>query len=242
MKNTDTTKSKMADIIKVDFDKEILYSTSIPVDPDDEMGEFTVAQIMLKRTPTLLAYVAEKTGYNPFTLSRFFIFMDKYFYDAVNWAVENGITTGTDATHFSPDDLTDRAQFVTFLWRAAGSPEPTGDASAFQDVASDKYYAKAVAWAIENGITNGLTASEFGPTVPVTRAHVVTFLYRFAKATGTYSSDFVDLKKGDFYEDAAGWAVENGITTGIDATHFNPDGPAVRAQTITFLYRYFTKQ
>lgn len=167
--------------------------------------------------------------------------MDKYYYDAVNWAVANGITTGTDATHFSPDALTDRAQFVTFLWRAAGSPEPTGDASTFKDVSSDKYYAKAVAWAVENGITNGLEADQFGPTVPVSRAHVVTFLYRFAKAAGTYSSDFVDLKKGDFYEDAAGWAVENGITTGIDATHFNPDGPAVRAQTITFLYRYFTK-
>ena len=164
---------------------------------------------------------------------------DAYYYDAVLWAAENGITDGVDETHFAPDATCTRAQIVTFLWRAAGCPEPES-LSSFADVPADSYYAKAVAWAVEQGITVGTGDGKFSPDAPCTRAQCVAFLWR---AQGTpdaaEGNPFIDVAEGTFYTDAVLWAAENGITLGTDAesTTFSPDGDCTRAQIVTFLYR-----
>ena len=163
---------------------------------------------------------------------------DAYYSDAVTWAVAKDVTTGTDETHFSPKVPCTRAQMVTFLWRASGSPEPAGDASKFTDVAAGSYYEKAVAWAIENGITKGVSETEFAPNDTVTRAQTVTFLYRYAGASAEASSVFVDVPKDAWYAEAVTWAAAEGITKGVDATHFAPNDNCVRAQIVTFLYRF----
>ena len=163
---------------------------------------------------------------------------DAYYYKAVLWAVEKGVTTGTDATHFSPDAKCTRAQMVTFLWRAAGSPEPT-DAAAFTDVKADAYYAKAVAWAAENGVTTGTGAGAFSPDETVTREQTVTFLFRAMKGAASGENPFADVAKDAFYTDAVTWAVANGITNGTSATTFGTADDCLRAQIVTFLYRAY---
>ncbi len=161
-----------------------------------------------------------------------------WFTDAVAWAVAQGITNGTDETHFSPDVPCTRAQMVTFLWRAAGKPEPAGGEMPFQDVAKGSYYEKAVLWAVEQGITQGVSETEFAPDATVTRAQTVTFLYRFAGAHTKAAAVFADVPVDSWYAEAVTWAVENKITRGTGDTTFSPDDACVRAQIVTFLYRY----
>ena len=162
-----------------------------------------------------------------------------FFHDSVLWAVEHGITAGLSADTFGPLAACNRAQVVTFLWRAAGCPEPTVTENPFADVAKGSFYEKAVLWAVENGITAGLTADTFGPNVVCNRAQVVAFLYRAngSPAPKTTGNPFVDVKEKDFYYAPVLWALENGVTAGSDANHFNPLGQCQRAQVVTFLYR-----
>ena len=154
-------------------------------------------------------------------------------------AAQKGITGGMSDTLFAPNAACPRAQIVTFLWRTAGSPEPSA-LSSFADVPADAYYAKAVAWAVENGITVGTTAATFSPDDTCTRAHGVTFLYRAAKATASVgASAFTDVADSAYYADAVKWATEQGITKGISSTLFGPDETCTRAQIVTFLYRLY---
>ena len=161
-----------------------------------------------------------------------------YFYEAVKWAVKNGITTGVGNDLFAPEQPCTRAQIVTFLWRAAGSPEPK-TASSFTDVSASAYYAKAVAWAVENGITNGMTETTFAPDATCTRGQSVTFLYRALKGTASGSANFTDVKSDAFYADAISWAVANNVTNGTSNTTFSPNADCTRAEIVTFLYRAY---
>ena len=162
-----------------------------------------------------------------------------YFYEAVKWAVKNGITTGVGNDLFAPEQPCTRAQIVTFLWRAAGSPEPKGTAAGMTDVVSGSYYEKAVAWAIENGITTGTTATTFSPDATCTRGQSVTFLYRALKGTASGSANFTDVKSDAFYADAINWAVANNVTNGTSNTTFSPNADCTRAEIVTFLYRAY---
>ncbi len=159
-----------------------------------------------------------------------------YYYDAVKWAVENGITDGVGNGLFAPNAACTRAQIVTFLWRAAGSPEPKS-MNSFTDVAADAYYAKAVAWAVENGITTGTAADKFSPNAPCTRAQAVTFLFRAAKASATGAPAFSDVAANAYYAEAVKWAVDNGVTDGVGNGKFAPNDACTRAQIVTFLWR-----
>lgn len=161
-----------------------------------------------------------------------------YFADAVKWAVDKGVTNGLSDTMFGPYESCTRAQIVTFLWRAAGSPEPK-TASSFTDVPASAYYAKAVAWAIENGITNGMTETTFAPNATCTRGQSVTFLYRALKGTASGSTNFTDVKSDAFYTDAINWAVANNVTNGTSNTTFSPNADCTRAEIVTFLYRAY---
>ena len=161
-----------------------------------------------------------------------------YFYEAVKWAVDKGITNGLSDTMFGPYESCTRAQIVTFLWRAAGSPEPK-TASSFTDVPASAYYAKAVAWAVENGITNGMTETTFAPDATCTRGQSVTFLYRALKGTASGSTNFTDVKSDAFYADAISWAVANNVTNGTSNTTFSPNADCTRAEIVTFLYRAY---
>ena len=164
---------------------------------------------------------------------------DSFYIDPVLWAVEKGITTGATATTFNPNGQCQRAQVVTFLWRAAGSPEPTGKDNPFQDVKETDFYYKAVLWAVEKGITNGLTADTFGPCALCNRAQVVTFLYRAMGEPEVTATEhpFTDVAEDQFYFKAMLWAVGNGITNGLTTTTFGPTAICNRAQVVTFLYR-----
>ena len=161
-----------------------------------------------------------------------------YFYDAVNWAVEKGITTGTSATTFSPNATCTRAQIVTFLWRASGSPEPKTASNPFTDVAANAYYCKAVLWAVENGITTGTSATTFSPDAPCTRAQGVTFLWRAngSKAASAAAS-FTDVASDAYYAPAVAWAAEQNVTGGVGNGLFSPDTTCTRAQNVSMLYR-----
>lgn len=162
-----------------------------------------------------------------------------YFYEAVKWAVKNGITTGVGNDLFAPEQPCTRAQIVTFLWRAAGSPEPKGTAAGMTDVVSGSYYEKAVAWAIENGITTGTTATTFSPDATCTRGQSVTFLHRALKGSASGSTNFTDVASDAFYADAVNWAVANNVTNGTSATTFSPNSDCTRAEIVTFLYRAY---
>lgn len=165
-----------------------------------------------------------------------------YYYDAVKWAVEKGITEGTSAETFSPHASCTRAQMVTFLWRAAGSPEPTITEHSFSDLDPSAYYYKAVLWAIEQGITVGTTKTTFSPDVTVSRAQMVTFLARASKAnTADSSSRFTDVADGTWYTAAVNWASDNGVTNGVGGGKFGPDADCTRAQSVTMLYRIYSK-
>ena len=198
-------------------------------------------------TGKLIPYVDDGTDYIPGVIdgnSGSFNFHDvsrfDYFYDAVKWAAENGIASGTGRYTFSPDAVCTRAQTVTFLWRAAGSPMPRYRTCAFTDVDARDYYYNAVLWAVEQGITTGLTATTFGPDVTVSRGQVATFLYRAASASKPNTfNPFTDVKTTAYNYDAILWAYDNRITTGTSDTTFSPDASCTRAQIVTFLYRYY---
>ena len=162
---------------------------------------------------------------------------DAYFYEAVKWAVKNGITNGVGDNLFAPGQPCTRSQIVTFLWRAAGSPEPKGTAAGMTDVVPGSYYAKAVAWAVENGITTGTAEGKFSPDATCTRAQAVTFLARAQNATATGKTAFSDVPADSYFADAVAWAQANGVTTGTSETTFSPDNDCTRAQIVTFLYR-----
>lgn len=165
-----------------------------------------------------------------------------YYYDAVLWAVGKGITNGTSATTFSPDGICTRAQTVTFLWRAMGSPEPDDASCPFTDVSQDAYYYKAVLWAAEKGITIGTSSTTFSPNDTVTRGQTVAFLWRTAdKPVVNTANPFGDVKNDDYYANAVLWAVSDGITTGTGTSTFSPIDGCTRAQIVTFLYRYLSK-
>ena len=174
------------------------------------------------------------------TMLNFFVDVkaSDYYYDAVLWAAQNGITSGTDAEHFSPNQPCTRAQIVTFLWRAAGSPEPKA-MSSFSDVSADSYYAKAVAWAVENGITTGTGDGKFSPDATCTRAQSVTFLFRAIGKLVDSKAEFSDVLTDSYYASAVAWAVENGVTNGIGDGLFGPDNSCTRAQIVTFLFRAY---
>ena len=160
-----------------------------------------------------------------------------YYAPAVNWAVEKGVTEGTSATTFSPDAACTRAQIVTFLYRAAGSPAVKSTVNPFTDVTASDYYYNAVLWAVENGITTGTSETTFSPNKSCTRAQCVTFLYRAVGSAATAKASFTDVSADAYYAPAVDWAVEKGVTTGTSATTFSPDDACTRAQIVTFLYR-----
>ena len=163
---------------------------------------------------------------------------DAYYYEAVKWAAKKGITGGTGDGTFNPNGSCTRAHIVTFLWRAAGSPAPKSTVS-FADVPADSYYAKAVAWAVENGITLGTGDGTFSPNATCTRAQSVTFLYRALGTAPTTVNGFTDVTADAFYADAVAWAVESGVTNGTSASTFSPNNGCTRAQIVTFLYRAY---
>ena len=198
-------------------------------------------------TGTLVPYVDDGMDYIPGVIggnTGSFNFHDvsrlDYFYDAVKWAAENGIASGTGRYTFSPNAVCTRAQTVTFLWRAAGSPLPRYRVCPFTDVQPSDYYYNAVLWAVEQGITTGLNATTFGPDVTVTRGQVATFLYRAASAAKPSTfNPFTDVKTTAYNYNAILWAYDNRITTGTSDTTFSPDAYCTRAQIVTFLYRYY---
>lgn len=186
------------------------------------------------RVTVEVAFVPEGTQVSPFVD----VPASAYYYDAVQWAVANGITQGTTATTFSPNNPCTRAQVVTFLWRVNGSPTPQTNENPFTDVSEGAYYADAVLWAVEQGITTGTTATTFSPDNPCTRAQVAAFLWRSEDTPEVAgASGFTDVAEDAYYADAVAWAVANGVTQGTTATTFSPNNPCTRAQIVTFLYR-----
>lgn len=202
-----------------------------------------VTKVTLTANTTVYAKWTETPGevtktnelQNPFTD----VANSDYYYDAVQWAVEKEITSGTSDNSFSPSRICTRGQMVAFLWRAMGSPEPAATNSPFVDVSQGAYYYKAVLWAVENKITAGTTATTFAPTATVTRGQTVTFLWRAAgKPAATMANPYTDISKGVYNYDAVLWAAEKGITQGTTSTTFSPNTPCTRAQIVTFLHRY----
>ena len=191
----------------------------------------------VSRTHTIEVIFMKANG-NPQTGVFVDVATGSYYEDAVDWAVENGITKGTDDTHFSPDGICTRAQAVTFLWRAAGSPEPETRTMPFTDVPVGSYYYDAVLWAVENGITKGTSDTTFSPNMTCTRAQIVTFLWRSEKSPAAgRANPFADVKSDAYYADAVLWAVKENITKGTTNTTFSPDADCTRAQIVTFLWR-----
>ena len=191
----------------------------------------------VRRTHTIEVIFMKANG-NPQTGVFVDVATGSYYEDAVDWAVENGITQGTDDTHFSPDGICTRAQAVTFLWRAAGSPKPETRTMPFTDVPAGSYYYDAVLWAVENDITKGTSDTTFSPNMTCTRAQIVAFLWRSEKspAAGT-ANPFADVKSDAYYADAVLWAVKENITKGTTSTTFSPNADCTRAQIVTFLWR-----
>ena len=178
-----------------------------------------------------MSVMAQGEGFTEVTESDFF-------YEPVMWAVEEGITNGISETAFGPYALCNRAQIVTFLWRANGSPKAEKVVNPFMDVKKGDFWYDAALWALENGITNGIGEYVFGANEPCTRAQAVSFLYRAAgKPEYDAENPFVDLEEGSFYYDAALWALSEGITTGATETTFDPEGKCLRASVVTFLWR-----
>ena len=191
----------------------------------------------VSRTHTIEVIFMKANG-NPQTGVFVDVATGSYYEDAVDWAVENGITKGTDDTHFSPDGICTRAQAVTFLWRTAGSPASKTSTMPFTDVPVGSYYYDAVLWAVENGITKGTSDTTFSPNMTCSRAQIVTFLWRSEKspAAGT-ANPFADVKSTAYYADAVLWAVKENITKGTTSTTFSPNADCTRAQIVTFLWR-----
>ena len=164
---------------------------------------------------------------------------NSFYYTPVYWALDNGITTGTSSTTFSPFNSCTRGEFVTFLWRAAGCPKPEMEEDPFTDVPSGKYYTDAVLWAYENEITTGVGEGIFAPSAIVSRAQVVTFIWRYMECPDAEEETcpFSDVSSGSYYYEPVMWAAQNGVTTGTSATKFSPNDVCSRAQVVTFLYR-----
>lgn len=191
----------------------------------------------VRRTHTIEVIFMKANG-NPQTGVFVDVATGSYYEDAVDWAVENGITKGTDDNHFSPDGICTRAQAVTFLWRAAGSPKPEPRAMPFTDVPVGSYYYDAVLWAVENGITKGTSDTTFSPNMTCTRAQIVAFLWRSEKSPAAgIANPFADVKSTAYYADAVLWAVKENITKGTTSTTFSPNADCTRAQIVTFLWR-----
>ena len=191
----------------------------------------------VSRTHTIEVIFMKANG-NPQTGVFVDVATGSYYEDAVDWAVENGITKGTDDTHFSPDGICTRAQAVTFLWRTAGSPKPETRTMPFTDVPVGSYYYDAVLWAVENGITKGTSDTTFSPNMTCSRAQIVTFLWRSEKSpTAGTANPFADVKSTAYYADAVLWAVKENITKGTTSTTFSPNADCTRAQIVTFLWR-----
>lgn len=167
--------------------------------------------------------------------------LESYYIAPMTWAVEQGITNGTTELTFAPEDTCTRSQMVTFLWRAAGCPEPETEVCPFDDVDQDAYYTKAVLWASENGITNGVGDGKFAPNRSVTRGQMATILYRYMGENIFGNNPFTDVGPGNYYFEAVRWAYRSGITKGLTATSFGPDDPCTRSQIVTFLYRAFAE-
>lgn len=166
-----------------------------------------------------------------------------YYYDAVLWAVGSKVTSGTDESHFSPNETCTRAQVISFLWRAAGRPEPESARNPFRDVGTGAYYYKAVLWAVEQGVAAGTDESHFNPNAGCTRAQVVSFLWRYAgrPTAESNANPFRDVETGNYYYKAVLWAVEQGVTAGTDRSHFSPASTCTRTQTVSFLWRYLER-
>ena len=227
--------------LTVDPDKGYVLDTLTVLDGKDKElklteknGKYTFTMPDSKVTVAATFKASAPTGKNPFID----VPAGSYYEDAVIWAVDKGITTGTDATHFSPDGICTRAQAVTFLWRTAGSPKPETRTMPFADVPAGSYYYDAVLWAVENGITKGTSETMFSPDATCSRAQIVTFLWRSQKspAAGT-ANPFADVKSTAYYADAVLWAVKEDITKGTTSTTFSPDADCTRAQIVTFLWR-----
>ena len=202
-------------------------------------GDGTYTFTMPASKVTIEATFAEKQA-EPIVPEKFFadVSADDYYYEAVKWASENGVTGGIGENLFGANLPCTRAQIVTFLWRAAGSPEPKG-MSGFVDVSADAYYAKAVAWAVEQGIVSGTSATTFSPDAVCTRAQSVAFLYRAFGTRADKAAGFSDVSADAYYADAVAWAVENGVVSGIGGGLFAPDQDCARGQIVAFLYRAY---
>ena len=202
-------------------------------------GDGTYTFTMPASKVTIEATFAEKQA-EPIVPEKFFadVSAEEYYYEAVKWASENGVTGGIGENLFGAKLPCTRAQIVTFLWRAAGSPEPKG-MSGFVDVSADAYYAKAVAWAVEQGIVSGTSATTFSPDAVCTRAQSVAFLYRAFGEKANKAAGFSDVSADAYYADAVAWAVENGVASGIGGGLFAPDQDCARGQIVAFLYRAY---
>ena len=204
----------------------------------DHFSEYVVINTKTEPAPTPTPPVDPTPDPEPIDNPFVDVAEKDYFYAPVLWAVQKGITGGIDATHFAPNNPCTRGQVVTFLWRANGSPEPKSTEHPFTDISADKYYYKAVLWAVENGITAGLTATTFAPNNACTRGQIATFLWRANGSPEPQSSNnpFSDVNAGPFYK-AILWAVEQGITTGYTDGTFRPGNVCTRGNIVTFLYR-----
>ena len=224
--------------LTVDPDKGYVLDTLTVLDGKDKEiklteknGKYTFTMPASKVT---VEAMFKATGNNPFTD----VPAGSYYEDAVIWAVDKGITTGTSATTFNPNGICTRAQAVTFLWRAAGSPAAKSSAMPFADVKAGSYYETAVLWAVENGITKGTSDTMFSPDATCTRAQIVTFLWRSQKSPAAgMANPFADVKSTAYYADAVLWAVKADITKGTTSTTFSPNADCTRAQIVTFLWR-----
>ena len=212
----------------------VLYSKNKAVKLTEKNGKYTFTMPAGKVTVSAAFKAAAPASENPFTD----VPSGAYYEDAVVWAVKKGITSGTSATTFSPDGSCTRAQAVTFLWRAAGSPEPKSAAMPFTDVPAGSYFEKAVLWAVENRITKGTSDTTFGPDASCTRAQIVTFLWRAGGSPAVSgNSAFSDVAADAYYAAAVAWAEKNGVTGGIGGGLFGSDNTCTRAQIVTFLHR-----
>ena len=231
--------------LTVDPDKGYVLDTLTVLDGKDKdlkltekNGKFTFTMPASKVTVAATFKAAAPTGKNPFID----VPAGSYYEDAVIWAVDKGITAGTSATTFNPNGICTRAQAVTFLWRAAGSPAAKSAVMPFTDVKAGSYYETAVLWAVENGITKGTSDTMFSPDATCTRAQIVTFLWRSQKSPAAgMANPFADVAADTYYIDAVLWAVKHNITVGTTFSIFSPDEECTRAQIVTFLYRAHNK-
>ena len=231
--------------LTVDPDKGYVLDTLTVLDGKDKEiklteknGKYTFTMPASKVTVAAMFKAEQSTGKNPFTD----VPAGSYYEDAVIWAVDKGITTGTSATTFNPNGICTRAQAVTFLWRAAGSPAAKSSAMPFADVKAGSYYYDAVLWAVEQGITKGTSDTMFSPDATCTRAQIVTFLWRSQKSPAAgMANPFADVAADTYYIDAVLWAVKHNITVGTTFSIFGPDEECTRAQIVTFLYRAHNK-